>query len=372
MANHPSKRLFLDYVVLANGLAILLVVIGHVLMKVGDSPAYSDVGPWNGWAVSVIYSFHMPLFFLLSGLLAALPGAKLHGANPPFGTMLRDRARRILLPYLTLSLVHVPARVVFYEHLPLSAVPRALPTILYAPTGHLWFVYVLFLLFLLVPLLEEAVGRRPWLMVLLLAAGYLGVRLGTSFHPAGEMTMGFTRRLLSFCEIGRVIDNAIYFYVGLLLGRAHVNGPEGWNGLRRGFLPFLAAFLLLTNLRAAAAGKVVALPLADEWEWLLTPLTALSGSLACLQACRLVAGCSASLLTRGLRILGDYSYDIYLFHFILVNLLAYAVLPRGWPLAAVVPASLLVVTCLPLAWARFVLDRNRPLAFICRGASLHR
>ena len=51
----------LDWVHIAKGLAIVLVVVGHFYPV--QSPEY--------WTVmhQVIYAFHMPVFFLLSGYL---------------------------------------------------------------------------------------------------------------------------------------------------------------------------------------------------------------------------------------------------------------------------------------------------------------
>ena len=58
----------------ARGLAIFLVVYGH---------NYPDIEPY-------IYSFHVPLFFLISGMF--------HPKNVTFGTAMK-RAKLILTPY---------------------------------------------------------------------------------------------------------------------------------------------------------------------------------------------------------------------------------------------------------------------------------
>ena len=60
----------LKYVDVAKGVAILSVICGHVLIYdfYGFSEAW-DKSP----LVRFIYSFHMPLFFFLSGIVASLP-----------------------------------------------------------------------------------------------------------------------------------------------------------------------------------------------------------------------------------------------------------------------------------------------------------
>lgn len=57
-----ERKVFIDY---AKGLAILLVVIGHLLQ-------YNIVGTSAKELFDMIYSFHMPLFMLLSGYVASL------------------------------------------------------------------------------------------------------------------------------------------------------------------------------------------------------------------------------------------------------------------------------------------------------------
>ena len=62
----------LKYIDIAKGFAIICVVGGHVLI-------YDFYGFAEAWSesplVQFIYSFHMPLFFFLSGLVALPPGS---------------------------------------------------------------------------------------------------------------------------------------------------------------------------------------------------------------------------------------------------------------------------------------------------------
>lgn len=75
---------------IAKGIGIFLVAAGH-------SEAWEDLGA--KWIVTAIFSFHMPLFFFLSGCF--LPVKK------RFQTVLGHRAKGLLLPYLVLALFYV-------------------------------------------------------------------------------------------------------------------------------------------------------------------------------------------------------------------------------------------------------------------------
>ena len=72
-----------DYIDVAKGIGIMLVVWAHILI----------VGPSH----QLIYAFHMPLFFFISGLL--FNKSKYDG----IGTFIRKRAVRLLIPYFIYS-----------------------------------------------------------------------------------------------------------------------------------------------------------------------------------------------------------------------------------------------------------------------------
>jgi fucose 4-O-acetylase-like acetyltransferase len=72
---------FLD---IAKGLGILAVVWAHIMLC--------------GWSHKLCYAFHMPLFFLMSGMLFQKNKYK------TFGEFIRKRAKRLFVPYLLYSL----------------------------------------------------------------------------------------------------------------------------------------------------------------------------------------------------------------------------------------------------------------------------
>ncbi len=74
-----------DYIDIAKGLGILMVVWAHILL--------------TGWTHKMIYAFHMPLFFVLSGMLFKREKYK------SFGTFFMRRAKRLIVPYVIYSVV---------------------------------------------------------------------------------------------------------------------------------------------------------------------------------------------------------------------------------------------------------------------------
>lgn len=78
----------LDEYDVAKGIGILLVIIGHAL-------------PNGGFWRNFIYSFHMPLFFFLSGLVMKAPQGDLTFKNMLFG------GRRLILHYVFWSILFI-------------------------------------------------------------------------------------------------------------------------------------------------------------------------------------------------------------------------------------------------------------------------
>lgn len=74
----------------AKGLCLFLVVFGHLL----------TIGTWQNLKIA-IYSFHMPMYFILAGWL-------MKPKNQKFSTFLKEKFFRILLPAIVYLLVCLP------------------------------------------------------------------------------------------------------------------------------------------------------------------------------------------------------------------------------------------------------------------------
>lgn len=85
-----SNNLRLDYLDVAKGIGIILVVMGHTgFLKEGVS--------------RFVFSFHMPLFFIISGML-------LHHSdidNRDIGPLIRKKIRSLMIPYISFSLIYI-------------------------------------------------------------------------------------------------------------------------------------------------------------------------------------------------------------------------------------------------------------------------
>jgi fucose 4-O-acetylase-like acetyltransferase len=123
----------------AKGMGILLVVVGHALRGLQNVQLLAPTG-WSHILDAWIYSFHMPLFFLLSGFFIE------RSVQKPLTKALKDRAKTILWPYLVWSLLQTLIQIRMANYTSSRTDWSSLLQILWKPVMQFWFLYVLMLL----------------------------------------------------------------------------------------------------------------------------------------------------------------------------------------------------------------------------------
>lgn len=151
-----SRLAWVDY---AKGIGILLVVYGHVLRGIhsanmGLSETYFEISD------KIVYGFHMPLFFFLSGLFVEKWKAK------GFRIGLNQKLKTIVYPYFLWSLIQGVIIILLSSYTNNSMNWSDLINgILYDPIAQFWFLYALFLMFMMYFLLRKIMGIPKVLMV---------------------------------------------------------------------------------------------------------------------------------------------------------------------------------------------------------------
>ena len=134
-----GNRVRITWVDHARGIGIFLVVLGHTLRGLDASRIIADGAAFR-LADSWIYSFHMPLFFLLSGLFA---GRRVDLGPGPF---LRDKLATLAYPYLVWSVLQTLVQVAIGRYTNRQVGIQELAWILIDPIMQFWFLYALFLI----------------------------------------------------------------------------------------------------------------------------------------------------------------------------------------------------------------------------------
>ena len=141
MTQHEVKKHYSE-IDIARGLGIILVVLGHAFP---DAALEGGVQPSFGkYIFNCIYSFHMPLFVFLAGFVTH----KLYKKTAEKTMRIKQRALRLLLPYVVWSLIYIPFRILLSS---ISSTPFDLTRLWCvligeSPYSGLWFLYALFLI----------------------------------------------------------------------------------------------------------------------------------------------------------------------------------------------------------------------------------
>jgi fucose 4-O-acetylase-like acetyltransferase len=249
----------------ARGIGILLVVYGHgarALPGILPHPAtFRQID-------EIVYAFHMPLFFLLAGLVSA------KSLDRSRAKYLKGKFVTVVYPYVLWSAVYWILEIVFAREVNSPIEPDAILLIGWKPIEHLWFLYTLFVC--------QMVAAAAWPWRRLLAAISLWMLVG----PLPAITVP-----AFWAEFP-------WFVVGLLLAPFAMNSDFE---LRRQLAP-------LSALAVAFAAAAWGLHGYAAWERVTVFLLAATGislTLVC-----------ASLLqsNRVLGYLGAASLSIYLLH----------------------------------------------------------
>ena len=141
--NSVQRRL--DWVDIAKGIGILLVIYGHVQQGIYLSGMDAR---YFMHAENIIYSFHMQLFFFLSGIFVERSMSK--GTD----VLIWDKVKVILYPYFLWSLLHGSIQVILSPYTNDKLTGNALLQIAYKPIAHFWFLQALFLSYIIYAVLR--------------------------------------------------------------------------------------------------------------------------------------------------------------------------------------------------------------------------
>ena len=167
----PNRRKDIDA---AKGLAIILVVFGHVVAR--DIPSS---GEWYGIVKSLVYTFHMPLFIFLNGFVFGLSWQDKSALSEQLNRSW-FRASRLIPPFLAMGLIIFLGKYIAAQYIAVDNPVIGLASItdlVLQPTASfssfLWYLYVLSLIFMAFPLLYRLSSCRFVILLAISASLYL-------------------------------------------------------------------------------------------------------------------------------------------------------------------------------------------------------
>ena len=151
-------------------IAILLVILLHVSAEYvysGMNNNSYDVSFWIGNVVNSLSRICIPIFVLISGMF-------LIGRNENFLQSYKKRASRILIPLIIWTLIYLIFRAIvsYFAHNTFDIITLIKTTILGSPFYHMWYLYMLIGLYLVIPIINNNISKisrkNLWVVSILL------------------------------------------------------------------------------------------------------------------------------------------------------------------------------------------------------------
>lgn len=163
----------IEYFDTAKGILILLVVLGHVF----------ETGPVNQY----IYSFHMPAFFMISGILLRYSSAP----GKPLGQVLLDKIYTLIIPFLFFEVLGVLSNIVRFG-VTLNIFGYASNTLrLWCNNGPNWFIWALFVGEMMFILIHRFLNNRYIIWAVTAAIGIFMIANHDFYSTFGSTGVGF-------------------------------------------------------------------------------------------------------------------------------------------------------------------------------------
>lgn len=185
----------------------VLVVIGHITrMYTNDGIIMPAVrSEFLDFLTKIIYSFHMPLFICLSGLVYSMCLNEL-GKYKNINTFIKKKACRLLIPYFVFGIFYVMPIMIILGFSKLSYARYIFINILLGVDArHLWFLYTLFFIFLLFRIFRKYIEKvNPILMITILTICSL-----------------LSNKMPLYFQINNIMFYSLFFYLGYIFNNKY-------------------------------------------------------------------------------------------------------------------------------------------------------
>ncbi|MDI9215790.1 MULTISPECIES: acyltransferase [Clostridium] len=273
------------------GIAIILVFIGHAA-----TPSFLKRPYTYEFLVQLIYSMHMPLFFLVSGFLSL----KILDMDlkKDYFSFIKNKFYRLGIPFLTLSiatnLMIIVFKIILNQPNSSKDLINMIKTIFLYPEngimGALWFLYTLFIISIISPIIV----KLPMRFILT-----LGVLINIFFPKE-----------IYFLSLNRVTFFLVYFLIGLYFRKyCFANKDIFHNKISN----YKKIFLFMISIACVFFYSYLITNQIFITKYLLNTLNFLCGLSGMILVLIVIEGLKNSSMCNILSFLGRYSIDIYIF-----------------------------------------------------------
>ena len=189
-----TKINYIDY---SKGIAILFVIFGHVYWG-------------NNIVTTWIYSFHMPLFFIISGFLLKL------NKNKDIKSVILKKFKSLMVPYILFSIINILGYYLINDLLYIGLRENIFNTITLFGVGALWFLPALFISETLFLFEKNNISKNKYkalfyISIVFIIAIFIFVSKGNYTNVIGKLTIVLVRSMVAlfFINIGYYLYKVI-------------------------------------------------------------------------------------------------------------------------------------------------------------------
>lgn len=338
-----SKNEDFQFVNIARGIAIILVVLGHTII-----PQMRQMSLPAKYIYDFIYSFHMALFAMLSGFL--FEQGLIRYENKGMAIFIKDKGLTLLLPYLSFSIISyiginaamlIPKLASILErsgYSPSTLLSAVFEILTYENhiDKHLWFIYSLFIVFL-ISYPFRRLTKKPIMIVIIFI---LYVLLHNSNCPV-------------------IIDLAIFLLIFFTFARhIHLLDKLTDNRIKTAIygIILVSIFIFYSNSTITIFGL----------RYFIRLILQIAGSLFCIGIARLL---TKTKIAEAFKFLSGYTYIIYLLHqpFITSGIGGILISMTTLPYYIICVITLIAGIGLPIIIYEYIIKRSSILKLILLG-----
>ncbi len=315
------------------GICVLLVIFGHLLEQTNRTGM-------NLIMRDVIYSFHMPAFFCLSGFFSSkvLNFSNRHST----AEFIRNRALRVLVPYFSMGIVYIPFRLLLKS---LARTQFRIENVLLMfvginPDGALWFLYALFIFSLVAALFV----RKKNIKIVLILSFLISVIISQIPDPIIMMK--------------NYLYNPFFYFLGIYIF-------QNFEKLKPAILSnkvligCLLTFVILNYCDIALGFSR------------LSVFCTLAGILLTYQLSSLICTHAHGAVVRAFEIVGAQAMAIYIFSEPIKVIMRFIILQKlNISFWIGLPCIALITIVVSMAISKFIISKSRILSFLFLGESL--
>lgn len=295
-----NKRI--EWIDSARGFAILLVVVGHVLGGYTGNYGVPQYQKIIDLIVDIIYTFHMPLFFMISGYVFGLK--KYNWSKSNYVVFVKYKAKTLLVPYFLFSTLQILIKLPLQGKIASVLSWKNILLLPLIPVDQFWFIYVLFFMFCLSGLMDWKKQDNSLLLVIVLFI------VGKSLLLFGGDTIN------EWCVVLiRCLCYYIYFYMGYKLCRMRIRFTK------KEWLIFTAIFV------SSSIGNGIIAFYNELIQLILQVVVATSGALSVISFCE---GIEIVEKSKSLKIIGSETMPIYIVHVLLCAIIRVVLIRIGF------------------------------------------